>query len=135
MSVESAILLLGVALLLAMIARAIVAGRHGWGSHTIVRSMEPARFHLQLGLLALIILVFAVQYSIEDTRELPWSSLLLGGYAGFHFGKALFTREAIDPAFSRSDEPCQYWLIVAVLLALAAAFLGNFAVTLIAYGA
>jgi hypothetical protein len=52
--------------------------------------------------------------------------LVAGCAAGLGFRRALINRYVLDPAFSRDDEPLQFWFLTGLLLVGAVALLFAF---------
>ena len=104
------------------IARAIATGVWTEGATAIARADRPGEFYFSIliyGLFAAGVAAVAVyQYRTGETPHWPIAAIVVGGVTARALVASLQSGEALDPAFSRREEPLQYWGLIAFLIAV-----------------
>lgn len=111
-----------VALIGLLMVRAVATGLWGWGAASTSRADNPGDFYFLLILFGLVgaceLARLVYHYRVGEVPNWPITEILFGALAAQALVKSLRSGEALDPAFSRREEPVQYWAIVAMLVAV-----------------
>lgn len=105
-----------------LFAKALTTGTVTWGKECFSRKANPGDFYFVLGLFGLIatalVATFVYEYRFGDAPSWPISVIVVGGVTARALVASLRSGEALDPAFSRREEPLQYWGLIAFLIAV-----------------